>query len=38
MKSQTYDEPLTTRDKVEGLMFGIIFAIGFPALVFFTTQ
>lgn len=37
MTTHTASERLTTRDKIEGLMFGLILTIGLPALIFVTT-
>jgi hypothetical protein len=38
MRTRTSPDSLTTRDKIEGWIFGSILAIGLPALVFVTTQ
>ena len=38
MRMRISTDVLTTRDKIEGWVFGAVLAIGLPALIFVTTQ
>ena len=38
MQTLVLEEPLTRRDKIEGLIFAAILAIGLPALIFVSMQ